>query len=74
MCRESIIERVYIDVFNLYVLYVAERNGSILRRCIGMGSIVRDIAQKINHWYFVYVLRTSLYMLEPWEKRTFSIL
>jgi len=37
-----------------------------------MGSIVRDVAQKINHWYFVYELRTSLYMLEPWEKTTFN--
>ncbi len=61
-------------IYNTFVLYVVERNGSILRRGIGMGSIVRDIAQQINHWYFVYELRTSLYMLEPWEKKTFSIL
>ncbi|OTF72756.1 DUF3317 domain containing protein [Euroglyphus maynei] len=27
---------------------------------------------RLKHWYFVYELRTSLYMLEPWEKKLFN--
>ena len=39
-----------------------------------MSSIAKSVYDRVWHWYFVYELRTSLYMLEPWEKTTFSIL
>lgn len=31
-----------------------------------------SIIERVKHWYFVYELRTSLYMMEPWEKGLFS--
>lgn len=31
-----------------------------------------SIVERVKHWYFVYELRTSLYMMEPWEKGLFS--
>lgn len=37
-----------------------------------MSSIARSVYDRVWHWYFVYELRTSLYMLEPWEKTTFN--
>ncbi|CAG2166844.1 unnamed protein product [Oppiella nova] len=37
-----------------------------------MSGIVSRVCDRLSHWYFVYELRTSLYMLEPWEKTTFN--
>jgi len=35
---------------------------------------MRGFVAKVKHWYFIYELRTALYMLEPWEKATFNTL
>ncbi len=35
-------------------------------------NLIRRSTDCVKHWYFVYELRTSLYMLEPWEKQLFS--
>ncbi|KAI2805963.1 hypothetical protein RDWZM_009397 [Blomia tropicalis] len=35
-------------------------------------ELAKKTTDWIKHWYFVYELRTSLYMLEPWEKRLFN--
>ncbi|KAH9400846.1 hypothetical protein TYRP_002425 [Tyrophagus putrescentiae] len=35
-------------------------------------NLIRRSTDCVKHWYFVYELRTSLYMLEPWEKQLFN--
>ncbi|UXI17044.1 tRNA adenine-N1-methyltransferase non-catalytic subunit TRM6 [Sarcoptes scabiei] len=35
-------------------------------------SLMNRLIEWLQHWYFIYELRTSLYMLEPWEKKLFS--
>ncbi|XP_075678175.1 serine palmitoyltransferase small subunit A-like [Dermatophagoides pteronyssinus] len=37
-----------------------------------MSSLLKHSMDRLKHWYFVYELRTSLYMLEPWEKKLFN--
>ncbi|KAH7646078.1 serine palmitoyltransferase small subunit A-like [Dermatophagoides farinae] len=37
-----------------------------------MPSLLTRSIDRLKHWYFVYELRTSLYMLEPWEKKLFN--
>lgn len=35
-------------------------------------ALIQRAVDRVKQWYFVYELRTSLYMLEPWEKGLFS--
>lgn len=35
---------------------------------------LNGLYKKLKWYYFMYDLHTSLYMLESWEKRVFSIL
>ncbi|RWS15423.1 hypothetical protein B4U79_15187 [Dinothrombium tinctorium] len=37
-----------------------------------MFAFLRKIYQKMAHWYLIYELTSSLYMLEPWERYLFS--
>ena len=35
---------------------------------------MEGLAKKINFWYYQYLLHTALYMLNPTERKVFSIL
>ena len=37
-------------------------------------AIMESLVKKVDFWYYQYLLHTALYMLNPTERKVFSIL
>ena len=43
-------------------------------RFIIIAKMLTRVKEFLDYWWYQYILLTSLYMLEPWERVLFSIL